>query len=264
MKELFDYLTSSWWGILIIITVALTLLILLSAVLYRQFFKRFYDILLSAIGILIISPILLVLIVLGAIKMKGNPFFAQLRPGKINKKTGKERIFKLIKFRTMTCEKDADGNFLPDEQRLNKYGRMLRSTSLDELPELFNIFLGHMSIVGPRPQLVRDMVFMTDEVRVRHTVRPGLTGLAQVNGRNNITWEQKFLWDKKYVEKISLFGDISILIKTVLKVLKRSDVEREGTVSDIDYGDWLLQENKVTKEEYDEKQKLAKELIECK
>lgn len=264
MKELFDYLTSSWWGILIIITVALTLLILLSAVLYRQFFKRFYDIVLSAIGILIISPILLVLIVLGAIKMKGNPFFTQFRPGKINKKTGKERIFKLIKFRTMTCEKDADGNFLPDEQRLNKYGRMLRSTSLDELPELFNIFLGHMSIVGPRPQLVRDMVFMTDEVRVRHTVRPGLTGLAQVNGRNNITWEQKFLWDEKYVEKISLFGDISILIKTVLKVLKRSDVEREGTVSDIDYGDWLLQENKVTKEEYEEKQKLAKELIECK
>ena len=161
----------------------------------------------------------------------------------------------------MTCEKDENGNLLPDEKRLTKYGRVLRSTSLDELPELFNIFVGHMSIVGPRPQLVRDMVFMSEEQRARHSVRPGLTGLAQVNGRNNITWEQKFLWDLKYIQKISLWKDLAVIFGTVLKVLKRSDVERDGTVSDIDFGDWLLQEGKITQEFYQEKQSEAKELV---
>ena len=261
MKEFIENLISQWWGIVIIVLLALVLFVLLSALVYRQCFKRFYDIALSGVAILVLSPVLLLLIVLGAIKMKGNPFFTQFRPGKKNKRTGKEKIFKLIKFRTMTCEKDENGNLLPDEKRLTKYGRFLRSTSLDELPELFNIFIGHMSIVGPRPQLVRDMVFMSDEQRMRHNVRPGLTGLAQVNGRNNITWEEKFDWDLKYIKKITLWADLAVIFKTVLKVLKRSDVEREGTVSDIDFGDWLLQEGKVSQETYDAKQTEAKELL---
>ncbi len=255
-------LTANWWGIVLIVVVALAVWVLLSVLLYRPFFKRFYDIVLSGLAILVLSPILIILVILGAIKMKGNPFFTQLRPGKINKRTGKEKIFKLIKFRTMTCEKDENGNLLPDEKRLTKYGRILRSTSLDELPELFNIFVGHMSIVGPRPQLVRDMVFMSEEQRARHSVRPGLTGLAQVNGRNNITWEQKFLWDLRYIEKISLWKDLAVIFGTVLKVLKRSDIERDGTVSDIDFGDWLLQEGKITQEFYKVKQSEAKEILE--
>lgn len=228
---------------------------------YSNFFKRIFDLFLSLFALIVLSPVLLVLMIIGAVAMKGNPFFTQLRPGKISKKTGKEKIFKLIKFRTMSNAKDKDGNLLPDSVRLNAYGRFLRSTSLDELPELLNILVGNMAIVGPRPQLVRDLVFMTDEQRVRHTVRPGLTGLAQVNGRNNITWEEKFDYDLKYISKITLFGDLKIIIKTALKVLKRSDTVREGTDSDIDFGDWLIKEGKVTKEEYDEKQNEAKELM---
>ena len=228
---------------------------------YSNFFKRIFDFFLSLFALIVLSPLLLILILIGAIAMKGNPFFTQLRPGKISKRTGKEKNFKLIKFRTMSNAKDKDGNLLPDSVRLNAYGRFLRSTSLDELPELLNILVGNMAIVGPRPQLVRDLVFMTDEQRVRHTVRPGLTGLAQVNGRNNITWEEKFHFDLKYISKITFFGDIKIIVKTALKVLKRSDTVREGTDSDIDFGDWLIKEGKVTKEEYDEKQNEAKELM---
>lgn len=254
MKEFLAYALNEWWGITIVVVLALIVLVLISALLYKQFFKRFYDILLSGLAIIVLSPVLIILTVLGAIKMKGNPFFTQLRPGK------NEKIFKLIKFRTMTCEKDENGELLPDDKRLTKYGKILRSTSLDELPELFNIFIGNMSIVGPRPQLIRDMVFMSDEVRKRHTVSPGLTGLAQVSGRNNISWEEKFNFDLKYIEKITLFNDIKIIFMTVFKVLKRSDIEREGTVSDIDYGDWLLQELAITKDEYDEKQNIAKQI----
>ena len=254
MKDFFEKLVDSWWGITAIVIVALLVWILLSALFYRVFFKRFYDIVLSGIAIVVLSPILLILMLVGWIKMKGNPFFTQRRPGK------KEKIFKLIKFRTMTNEKDENGNLLPDEVRLNKYGRMLRSTSLDELPELFNIFIGNMSIVGPRPQLVRDMVFMNEEQRKRHRVRPGLTGLAQVSGRNNITWEEKFEYDLKYLEKISLWKDLKIIFATALKVVKRSDVEREGTVSDIDFGDWLLQNSEITQEDYDKKQAEARGL----
>ena len=262
MKDFFEKLVTEPWGIAIIAVVALGVWILLSALLYRPFFKRFYDIVLSGAAIVVLSPILLLLTVIGAIKMKGNPFFTQLRPGKINRKTGEEKIFKLIKFRTMTCEKDENGNLLPDEKRLTRYGRILRSTSLDELPELFNIFIGQMSIVGPRPQLVRDMVFMDEQQRSRHVVRPGLTGLAQVSGRNNMTWEKKFECDLQYIEKITLWKDIGLIFKTVFKVLKRSDVEREGTVSDIDFGDWLLQEGVILEEYYQEKQADAKRILE--
>jgi len=228
---------------------------------YANFFKRAIDFTLSLIALIVLSPVLLVLIIVGAIAMRGNPFFTQLRPGKISKKTGKEKIFRLVKFRTMSNKKDKDGNLLPDEVRLNKYGRILRSTSLDELPELLNILKGDMAVVGPRPQLVRDMVFMTDEQRTRHTVRPGLTGLAQVSGRNNITWEQKFEYDLQYIGGITLFGDIKIILKTVEKVFKRSDTVREGTVSDMDFGDYLISEGKVDKETYEAKQSEAKELL---
>lgn len=227
---------------------------------YINFFKRFFDFSLSLLALAILSPLLLILALAGAIAMGGNPFFTQLRPGKKDK-SGNEKIFKLIKFRTMSNKKDKDGNLLPDDQRLNRYGRILRSTSLDELPELINILKGDMSIVGPRPQLVRDMVFMSEDVRKRHNVRPGLTGLAQVNGRNNITWEKKFEYDLQYINEITLINDIKILFQTVAKVFKRSDTVREGTESDIDFGDWLILEGKVDKSTYDEKQAEAKELM---
>ena len=228
---------------------------------YAKFFKRLLDCILSVTALIVLSPILLILTVVGAIAMKGNPFFLQPRPGKKGK-DGKEKIFKLIKFRTMSNAKDKDGNLLPDDQRLGKYGAWLRSTSLDELPELANIVVGHLGICGPRPFLVRDCVFMTEEQRRRHDVRPGLTGLAQVNGRNNITWEQKIEYDLQYIDSgITFFGDMKIIFQTVGKVLKRSDIVREGTVSDMDFGDWLMIEGKVDQETYDAKQAEAKELL---
>ncbi len=260
MKEIFQTLISTWWGITIICVVAVALLFLLSMWLYKPFFKRFYDFVLSLLALVVLSPLLLVLTIVGAIAMHGNPFFTQQRPGKKDK-NGNEKIFKLIKFRSMSNKKDENGDLLPDDQRLNKFGKILRSTSLDELPELLNILKGDMSIVGPRPQLVRDMVFMTDEQRMRHNVRPGLTGLAQVSGRNNISWEEKFTYDLRYIKKITLLSDIKIIFQTAFKVFKRSDVVREGTVSDIDYGDYLLQELAITEADYNTKQIEAKNLL---
>lgn len=222
---------------------------------YAKFFKRIIDFVLSLCVIVVLSPVLLVLTVLGAVKMKGNPFFTQLRPGK------DEKIFKLIKFRSMSCETDENGNLLPDEVRLTKYGKMLRSTSLDELPELLNILKGDMAIVGPRPQLVRDMVFMTPEQRERHSVRPGLTGLAQANGRNAMTWEKKFEYDLEYIDRITFLGDIKILIQTVKAVFKQEGITEEGLATAEDLGDYLLNNGKVNKNEYDVKQEEAKFLI---
>lgn len=228
---------------------------------YEKILKRLLDFLLSFLALSVLSPILLLLCIIGAVAMGGNPFFVQPRPG-MKEKNGTEKIFKLIKFRTMSNKTDANGNLLPDDVRLNGYGKLLRSTSLDELPELLNILVGDMSIVGPRPQLVRDMTFMTEQQRRRHDVRPGLTGLAQVSGRNNITWEQKFQFDLQYIDSgITLWGDIKIILQTVGKVLKRSDTVREGTVSDMDFGDWLMQEGKIDQAQYDEKQAQAKELL---
>lgn len=183
-----------------------------------KYIKRFFDIVSSLIALVVLSPLLLLLIIVGAFVMKGNPFFTQQRPGK------NERIFKLIKFRTMTNAKDKEGNLLPDADRLTKYGEFLRNTSLDELPELFNILKGDMSVIGPRPLLVQYLPYYTEEERHRHDVRPGLSGLAQANGRNNVTWEEKFAWDIKYVNEMSLILDINILLKTVFNVLKRDDV----------------------------------------
>jgi lipopolysaccharide/colanic/teichoic acid biosynthesis glycosyltransferase len=197
---------------------------------YEKFFKRILDFLLSLIALAVLSPILLILTVVGAIAMKGNPFFVQKRPGKKDK-NGTEKIFSLIKFRTMTCEKDENGDLLPDEMRLTKYGQLLRSTSLDELPEFLNILKGDMSFVGPRPLLVKYLPLYNEEQKRRHQVRPGLTGLAQVNGRNSLTWEQKFEDDVKYVDSVSLVLDMKILFRTVMTVLKREGISQENNAT---------------------------------
>ncbi len=185
---------------------------------YTKYFKRPLDFLLSLCAIIALSPLFVILIIVGAIKMKGNPFFTQLRPGK------DEKIFRLIKFRTMTCEADADGNPLPDEQRLVPYGKFLRSTSLDELPELFNILKGDMAIVGPRPLLVKYLPLYNEQQHHRHDVRPGLTGYAQAYGRNTLTWEDKFRHDVHYVQNITFALDCKIIVHTVLIVLMRQGI----------------------------------------
>ena len=197
---------------------------------YAKFFKRFLDFMLSLMALIMLSAFLLFLMLIGAIAMKGNPFFVQPRPGKKGK-DGKEKIFNLIKFRTMSNAKDKDGNLLPDDVRLNKYGKFLRSTSLDELPELFNILKGDMSIVGPRPLLVKYIPRYTNEQRRRHDVRPGLTGYAQINGRNAISWEERFAYDVEYVDNISFIGDIKIILGTVKAVFKRSGITSETSAT---------------------------------
>lgn len=202
---------------------------------YAKFIKRPLDFTLSLLALIVLSPVLIILIVMGAIGMKGNPFFTQLRPGK------NEKIFKLIKFRTMTNEKDKDGNLLPDEKRLNKYGKFLRSTSLDELPELINILKGDMSIVGPRPLLVQYLPLYNERQKRRHEVRPGLTGFAQINGRNTVTWEQKFEDDVTYIENITFLGDMKIIFKTAISVLKREGISQENNAT--------MEEFKGTQEE---------------
>ena len=186
--------------------------------LYAKVIKRILDFLLSLVALVALSPLLLLLSILGAYKMKGNPFFSQLRPG-LN-----EKVFKLLKFRTMSNEKDQTGKLLPDEKRLNGYGRFLRTTSLDELPELINICKGDMSIVGPRPLLVEYLPWYTEKEHRRHSVRPGLTGLAQVNGRNNLEWDKRFETDVYYVDNLSFKLDLKILFLTVKNVLKHTDV----------------------------------------
>lgn len=192
---------------------------------YAKFFKRVIDFTLSLIALIVLSPILLILMIIGAIAMHGNPFFTQLRSGKIDKKTGKEKIFKLIKFRTMSNAKDKDGNLLPDNVRLNKYGKFLRSTSLDELPELINILKGDMAVVGPRPLLVSYLPYYTEKERKRHDVRPGLTGLAQVSGRNTVSWEKRFKLDVEYRDNITFMNDVKIIINTVKAVLSHDGIE---------------------------------------
>ena len=192
---------------------------------YRNFFKRITDFLLSLIAILLLSPILIILTIAGAVKMGGNPFFTQERPGK------NSRIFKLVKFKSMNNKKDENGKLLPDEVRLTSYGKFIRNTSLDELPELINILKGDMAIVGPRPLLVRYLTRYNKTQARRHEVRPGLTGLAQVNGRNAISWEEKFRYDVEYVDNISFLLDIKIICKTALKVIKRDGISSETSAT---------------------------------
>ncbi len=190
---------------------------------YRNCFKRVFDFILSLTALIVLAPVFLVLIILGYKNMKGNPFFTQERPGK------DEKIFKLIKFRSMSEEKDENGDYLSDDIRLNSYGKKLRSTSLDELPELINILKGDMAIVGPRPLLVQYLPLYNEEQKHRHDVRPGLTGLAQVNGRNMLSWEDKFRYDIDYVNNITLLGDIKIILKTVKNVLTHEGINAEGS-----------------------------------
>ncbi|MCR4617007.1 MAG: sugar transferase [Lachnospiraceae bacterium] len=188
---------------------------------YKKYIKRVIDFCLSFVGLVVLSPLFVVLIVIGAVFMKGNPFYFQDRPG-LN-----EKVFKLIKFRTMDNRKDKDGNLLPDEVRLNKYGRFLRSTSLDEIPELLNIIKGNMAIVGPRPLLVKYLSLYNEEQRHRHDVRPGLTGYAQAHGRNCVSWEERFKMDVWYVENVSFKVDVKILFDTVKTVVKREGISSE-------------------------------------
>lgn len=192
---------------------------------YAKCFKRLLDFLISLTALLLLSPVLLLLAVIGAVNMNGNPFFAQPRPGKNGK------IFRLIKFRTMTNARDTEGNLLPDAQRLTRYGQFLRSTSLDELPELLNILIGDMSLIGPRPLAVQYLPYYDEQEQRRHSVLPGLTGLAQVNGRNATTWEERFAHDLEYVDSISLLTDLRILLLTVKTVFKRTGIGVRGVDS---------------------------------
>ena len=226
---------------------------------YEKYVKRVFDIVLSLIGIIVLSPLLIVVYIMSLLILKGNPIFAQNRPGKNGK------IFKLYKFRSMTNKKDANGNLLPDKDRLTKYGKFLRKLSIDELPQLFNILKGDMSIVGPRPRLVKDMIFYEEYVFRAYSVRPGLTGLCQVSGaRGDSSWEEIFGYDLKYVNKITFWGDVKIIFKTVGVVLKtRNATSGDGGIKrDYYYADYLLKEHKITKEQYDSGIKRSNELME--
>lgn len=192
---------------------------------YQRYIKRVLDFLLALAAVIVLSPIMLIVAILVRTKLGSPVLFKQQRPGK------NEKIFNMYKFRTMTDQKDENGNLLPDEVRLTEFGKKLRSTSLDELPELFNIIKGDMSIVGPRPLLVRYLPLYNERQRHRHDVRPGFTGLAQVNGRNSISWEEKFEWDVRYVENITFFGDIKIILKTVKTVLTHEGISSDTSVT---------------------------------
>ena len=229
---------------------------------YERYIKRGIDIICSGLAILVFCWLYAIIALLVRIKLGSPVLFTQYRPGLIDPNTGKERIFKMYKFRTMTDKKDAEGNLLPDEVRLTKFGAWLRSTSLDELPEAFCILNGTMTLIGPRPQLVRDMVFMSENQRMRHTAKPGLSGLAQVSGRNAISWDRKLQYDLEYIEHISFGRDLIILFKTVEKAfIKQEGITEEGSVTAADYGDYLLQTKQISKEEYEKKQNEARELL---
>lgn len=229
---------------------------------YEKYIKRGFDIFCSGLAVLCFGWLYLILAVLVKIKLGSPVLFIQPRPGMADSKTGKEKIIKMCKFRTMTGQRDEQGKLLPDEMRLTDFGKILRRTSLDELPEVFNILKGDMSIIGPRPQLVRDMVFMTKEQRTRHTVRPGLSGLAQVNGRNGIKWEEKLSWDLKYIENITFMEDMKIIVQTVKKAfVKQEGITEENMATAEDFGDYLLRTGKIGQDEYEKKQAEAKEIL---
>ncbi len=230
---------------------------------YEKYIKRLLDIICSLLAIILFCWLYLIIAIIVRIKMGSPVLFKQPRPGMIDPKTGKERIFNMYKFRTMTDAEDENGNLLPDEQRLPKFGKMLRATSLDELPEAFNILKGDMSIIGPRPFLVRDMVFMSDEQRKRHTAKPGLSGLDKVMGRTAMSWEDKINWDFKYIEKISFLKDAKLVWLTFKKVFVRSNITESNEEIDVtlDYGDALLKAGKVNQEQYDAFQEEAKKIL---
>lgn len=230
---------------------------------YEKYIKRPLDVMLAASALIGLSPILGITALLVKFKLGSPVLFIQLRPGQIDPLTGKEKIFKMYKFRSMTDKKDKKGHLLSDEERLTDFGKKLRSTSLDELPELINIIKGDMSIIGPRPQLVYDLVFMDEQQRQRHLVKPGLSGLAQIEGRNAISWEDKFTWDLKYIENISLLGDVKIIFKTIWKVFLRKSPLKTNKEIDLtlDLGEYLLEKKQISSSEYIEKIEKAKEII---
>ena len=220
---------------------------------YEKYLKRKFDIICSVIILVCFSWLYALIAILVKIKLGSPILFMQSRPGK------DERIFQMYKFRTMTNQTDEKGELLPDKQRIGRFGKMLRATSLDELPEMFNILKGDMSMIGPRPQLVKDMVFMTERQRMRHNVVPGLSGLAQVNGRNRISWERKLEWDLTYIEKITGWGDIKIIFAKILHAfIKRDGITMEDMDTALDYGDYLLKTGRISREEYERKQEMAK------
>lgn len=228
---------------------------------YEKYVKRGIDVVCATGAIVVFSPLYLGLSILVKTKLGSPVLFTQDRPGLIGP-DGKETVFKMYKFRSMTDERDENGNLLPDEVRLTKFGKWLRNTSLDELPEAFNILNGTMSVIGPRPQLVRDMTFMSKEQRRRHTAKPGLSGLAQVNGRNAISWEDKLNWDLKYINKISFIEDVKIILSTVKKAfIKQEGITQDDMATAEDFGDYLLRTEKVSIDEYSKKQKEAKEIL---
>ena len=222
---------------------------------YVNVIKRLIDFLCSFLMILALSPILFLVTILNWIILRGKAIFKQYRIGKNGK------IFAVYKFRSMTNKKDAEGNLLPDDQRITRWGKFIRKISIDELPQLFNILKGQMSFIGPRPRMVEECVFLTAEQQDRFKVRPGITGWAQVNGRNSINFNQVVEFDKEYVEKVSLFFDIKILFKTVGYVFKRKGINKEGTVSNEFHGDYLLRTEQINKDYYDERISFAKDLI---
>lgn len=227
---------------------------------YEKYIKRILDVICSLLAIIVFSWLYLIIALVVRIKMGSPVLFKQPRPGIV--KNGKETVFDMYKFRTMTDERDENGELLPDDKRLPKFGALLRKTSLDELPEAFNILKGDMSVIGPRPQLVRDMVFMSEEQRMRHTAKPGLSGLAQVKGRNAISWEEKLGWDLKYIERITFWGDVKLVFATVISAFVKAEGISDGeNATALDYGDALLKDHKVNKEQYDALQSKAKEIL---
>lgn len=227
---------------------------------YEKYIKRVLDIICSLLAIVIFCWLYAIIAIIVRIKMGSPVLFKQPRPGLV--KDGKETIFDMYKFRTMTDERGPDGEFLPDERRLPPFGALLRRTSLDELPEVFCILKGDMSVIGPRPQLVRDMVFMSDQQRMRHTAKPGLSGLAQTKGRNAISWEDKLNWDLKYIEKVTFWSDLKLVLATVKTAFIKAEGITDGeNATALDYGDALLKAGKVSKPQYDELQAYARNLI---
>lgn len=223
---------------------------------YQKYGKRVFDLLCAVMALVVFGWLYVLVAILVRIKLGAPVLFTQLRPGK------DEQLFLMYKFRTMTDERDESGALLPDEMRLTSFGKLLRSSSLDELPEVFNIVKGDMSLIGPRPQLVRDLVFMTRRQRRRHMVRPGLSGLAQVNGRNEIDWEEKLEWDLRYVRRITVSGDLKILLQTVFKAfVRREGITEQGMATAEDFGDFLLRSARITKEVYEKKQHQAERML---
>ncbi len=230
---------------------------------YEKYIKRIFDIICSVLAITVFWWLYVIIAILVRIKLGSPILFTQYRPGIIDQRTGKEKIFKLYKFRTMIDKRDSNGELLPDNLRMTKFGAWLRSTSLDELPEVISILKGDMSVIGPRPQLVRDMVFMSNKQRMRHTAKPGLSGLAQIMGRNAISWDKKLKYDLHYLKHISFKNDLYILLNTVIKAfLKKEGITEEGKVTSSDYGDYLLSNNQISREEYDKMHRKAERILE--